>query len=340
VVRLRGEAIQLDWHLQVNDSEMYFTAPWRQVRWMRDSLSPMSLPVGALESGHQETALKHIQVLHAFADRDLQGLIIPHGIMPLHVSKVLPLVGWYTGMLKSFHLEFTMAQLTVVSNLSELHKARVLHHWRLVGIPMIGQAVKYANASTVANCHLCSHPFRNLYKIKENGHKEKVMFAAMTRKHQIEADRVIRGIGSVAAVTILWDALLSTVLYVCLACAAPVLGARYQRREARENVQTTTSKNTDATAAIPVTVALAGVVRVVIPESKSIFAGSMLVALNGQMATDSSPRHSERVTQQPARLRDVVEVYVAPTTSLRNVACERTAVTAEMRAIGLRPDSK
>jgi len=103
-------------------------------------------------------------------------------------------------MLKSFHLEFTMAQLTVVSNLSELHKARVLHHWRLVGIPMIGQAVKYANASTVANCHLCSHPFRNLYKIKENGDKEKVMFAAMTRKHQIEADRVVRGIGSAAAV--------------------------------------------------------------------------------------------------------------------------------------------
>jgi len=101
------EAIRLDWPLQVNDSELDFTEPWRQVRWMRDSLSPMSLPVGAVNSGHQETALKLIQVLHAFADTDLQGLVIPHGIMPLHVSKLLPLLEWYIDMLKSFHLEFT-----------------------------------------------------------------------------------------------------------------------------------------------------------------------------------------------------------------------------------------
>ena len=144
----------------------------------------MSLPVGALKSRNQETTPKHIQVLHAFADRDLQGLIIPHGIIPLHVSKLLPLPGWYTGMLKSLHLEFTKAQRTAVSNLAELHKAHVLHHWRLIGIPMIS----HADASTVANCHLCNHPFRNLYEIRESGDGERALFAAVTRKHQIEAD--------------------------------------------------------------------------------------------------------------------------------------------------------
>ena len=77
-----GEAIQLVWPLQVNDSELDFTAPWRQVLWMKDLLKPMSLPVGAATSGHHETTLKQIQVLHGFADRDIQGLIIPHGIMP------------------------------------------------------------------------------------------------------------------------------------------------------------------------------------------------------------------------------------------------------------------
>jgi len=81
--------------------------------------------------------VKHIQVLQAFADRDLQGLIIPHGIMPMHVSKLLPLLGWYTSMLKLFRLQFTKDQLAVVFNLSELLKAHVLQHWRLVGIPMI-----------------------------------------------------------------------------------------------------------------------------------------------------------------------------------------------------------
>ena len=81
-------------------------------------------------------------------------------------------------------------------------------------------------------------------------------------------------------------------------------------------------------------------VRIVITESEATLAGSMSVASHGQMATDSAHRHSERVTQQPARLRDAVEVCVAPTAPLRNVACERKAVTAEMRAIGLHPDGK
>ena len=116
---------------------------------------------------------------------------------------------------------------------------------------MINQEAKHADASTVANCHLCNHPFWNLYEIKENWDEEKALFAAVTRKHQIEPDRDFGGIGSAEAVTMLRDALLSTTLYVCLACAAPVLGARYQRREVRENVQTTRSTNADATAAIP-----------------------------------------------------------------------------------------
>jgi len=129
---------------------------------MQDSLPPMSMPAGAVTGTHKEAALKHIQGPHDFADRDLQGLIIPHDIIPIHVSKLLLLLGWYAGMLKSFCLQFTKDQVAVVFNLSELHKARVLHHWRLVGIPMISQEVKYVGASTVANCHLCNHPFWNL----------------------------------------------------------------------------------------------------------------------------------------------------------------------------------
>ena len=91
-------------------------------------------------------------------------------------------------MLKSFRLQYTKNQLAVIFNLSELHNAHVLYHWRLVGIPMIGQEVKYVDASTVANCHLCNHPFRNLYEIRESGDGERALFAAVTRKHQIEAD--------------------------------------------------------------------------------------------------------------------------------------------------------
>jgi len=72
--------------------------------------------------------------------------------------------------------------------------------------------------------------------------------------------------------------------------------------------------------------------------AENVEAGSMSVASHGQIATDSAPRRSERVTQQHAKLLDAVKVYVVPTTPLRNMACERKAVTAEMRAIGLRPE--
>ena len=176
--------MRLDSPLQVKDSELDFTALCRQVRWKQDSLSPLSLSaVGAVTSGHQKTAQKHIQVLLAFADQDLQALIISHGVMLLHLSKLLLLLGWYTGMLKLFHLEFTKAQLMVVFNLSELYKAHVLHHWRLVGIPMISQEVKCVGASTEANCHLCNLPFLNLYEITESGDEEKALFAAKTWKN-------------------------------------------------------------------------------------------------------------------------------------------------------------
>ena len=91
-------------------------------------------------------------------------------------------------MLKTFYLEFTKNQLMVVSNLSELRKSHVLHFWRLVGIPMIGQEVNYTGSNTVANYHLCNHTFQNLYEITESGDAERALFAAVTRKHQIEAD--------------------------------------------------------------------------------------------------------------------------------------------------------
>ena len=67
----------------------------------------------------------------------------------------------------------------------------------------------------------------------------------------------------------------------------------------------------------------------------------MSVASGGQMETGSTSQHSERVTQQPAKLLDVVDAYVASTTLLRNVTCELKAVTADMWAIGMRrPDGK
>ena len=124
------------------------------------------------------------------------------------------------------------------------------------------------------------------------------MFTTVTRKHQTKAGRVIGGVGTAAAVTMLRDALLSTALYVCLGCAALVLGAHYQHREAQEMCA---DNNCDAhtTAALPVTVGRAAVGTVVTPESEAILEVSMSAVSHGQMETGSTSRHRVRVTRQP-----------------------------------------
>jgi len=210
-------------------------------------------------------------------------------------------------MLKSFRLQFIKDQLAVVFNLSELHKAHVLHHWRLVGIPMIGQQVKYTHEGTVANCHLCNHPLRNLYEMRETRDEEKALFAAATRKHQTEADGVIGGIATEAVVTKLRDALLFAALYVCFACAAPVLSARYQRREAQKMVQITTCIDANATALLSMVVPFAGVGRVETPERETMLQGARSAASGRQIASDGACRHRTNVTKRPATLLDSVD---------------------------------
>jgi len=144
------------------------------------------------------------------------------------------------------------------------------------------------------------------------------------------------------AVTKLRDALLSTALYVCFACAVPVLSARYQRKEAQKIVQITTSNDANATAVLSMVVPFAGVGRVESPERETMLQGARSAAASRQIAPDSACRRSPRLTTRPATLLDAVDAYVAPIPPLRNVtvAYERKAVTAEMRAIGLRPDGK
>jgi len=176
--------------------------------------------------------------------------------------------------------------------------------------------------------------------MRETGDEEKALFAAATRKHQTEADCVIGGIGSAAAVTKLQDALLSAALYVCFACAAPILSAHYQRREAQKMVQITTCSDTNATALLSMVVPFAGVGRVETPERETMLQCARSTESGRQIASDSTRRRSARVTRQPATLLDAADAYVAAIPPLRNVAYECKAVTAEMRAIGLRPDGK
>jgi len=166
------------------------------------------------------------------------------------------------------------------------------------------------------------------------------LFAAATRKHQTEADRVIGGIGTAAAVTKLRDALLSAALYVCFACAAPVLSARYQRREAQEMVQITTCNDANATTLLSMVVPFAGVGRVETSERETMLQGARSAASGHQIASDGSRLRSSVLIRRPSTLLDAVDAYVAPIPHLRNVAYESKAVTTEMRAIGLRPDGK
>jgi len=105
-------------------------------------------------------------------------------------------------------------------------------------------------------------------------------------------------------------------------------------------VQIITFNDANATAVLSIVVAFAGVGRVETPERETMLQGARSAVSSGQIASDGTCRRSARVTRRPATLLDAVDAYVVPILPLRNVAYERKAVTAEMRAIGLRPDGK
>ena len=117
--------------------------------------------------------------------------------------------------------------MRAVFNLAELHKTQVLRHWQLVGIPLAQHNLHQQDGIKLANCHLCDGQFCYLYVIKlEDGHEEKELFVTALDKYQIEADRVIGGIGAQRAAALLRDSLLNSGVCVCMSCAVPVLGAR------------------------------------------------------------------------------------------------------------------
>ena len=104
---------------------------------------------------------------------------------------------------------------------------------------------------------------------------------------------------------------------MCLECAAPVWGARYQCREAQEIVHITTPNDAHYTSGLPVTVAIVRVRRVDAPENKAKLEASMSGTSHGQKETDSTSRCSVHATRQPAKLLDDVDACVAPTTPLK-----------------------
>ena len=228
-----GRSIRLDWVMQASDKQLDFKAPWCHVRWMKNSCTPQALPAGAVLDVDCGTANGHVEALHALADRDIQRLIIPHGALPARLTVLLPLLGWYQGELAAFRFNTIRDQMRAVLNLAELQKTHVIRHWQLVGIPLAQHNLHQQDALNIANCHLCDGQFRYLYVIKvEEGHEEKELFATALNKYQLEADRVIGGVGAKRAVDLLRDSLTNSGVCVYMACAVHVLGARLRRREA------------------------------------------------------------------------------------------------------------
>jgi len=161
---------------------------------MWDSLSPLPLLAGAVAEEHEEAANKDIQVLHTFAET-ISRALLSHmaSCQSMSASSCL----YLDGMVRCLNNFAYTLQRTNLGLFSIWLSCRRLmyYHWRLIGIPMISQQVKYSDEETVtvANCPLCNHPYRNLDEIIEIWKDERALFATAIRKHQTEADWVIGG---------------------------------------------------------------------------------------------------------------------------------------------------
>ena len=323
--------------MQASDKQLDFKAPWGHVRWLKDSCKPQELPAGAVLDEDCGTANGHVEALHALADRDIQRLIIPHGALPARLTVLLPLLGWYQGELAAFRFNTIRDQMLAVLNLAELQKTHVLRHWQLVGIPLAQHNLHQQDALNIANCHLCDGQFRYLYVIKvEEGHEEKELFATALNKYQLEADRVIGGVGAKRAVDLFRDTLRNSGVCVCMACAVPVLGARLRRRET--GAATPVSGESQGDSTVPTgTVTIAHAPEALVLQD----AGEKETEDTCSADRGTEHRRSPRKCRAPKRFSpECVDKAHTATAEREILRLERRAVTAELRAIGLAPDEK
>ena len=230
-----GGGVRLDWELQTSCTHLDFAIPWRYISWQADSADAHhDLPLGSMNANDLPIAKKLQTQLRALASlpHDEQ---VPDGAVPCALAPLLGLLGMDADDRTTCIHQLTWAILRAVANGFELHKAHTVHHWQLVGVPLLGLGSH--QHQDLAECHACQQSCRALFRIKpQDGQADsdiinnlcsKDLDAGLDSQCTVTAHRLMRQHCA-------WEG-----ASVCFLCAAPVVAAKYARqRHARNDSQT------------------------------------------------------------------------------------------------------
>ena len=226
-----GGGVRLDWELQTSCTHLDFAIPWRYISWQADSADAHhDLPLGSMNANDLPIAKKHQTQLRALASlpHDEQ---VPDGAVPCALAPLLGLLGMDANDRTTCIHQLTWAILRAVANGFELHKAHTVHHWQLVGVPLLGLGSH--QHQDLAECHACQQSCRALFRIKpQDGQAESDIIdklcsntwdPGLDSQYTDTARRLMRQ-------HFVWEG-----ASVCFLCAAPVVAAKYVRKNHARN---------------------------------------------------------------------------------------------------------
>ena len=176
------------------------------------------------------TAQRHQAQLRALASLP-HGEQVPDGAVPCALAPVLGLLGMDAEDRITCIHHLTWAILRAVANGFELHKAQTVHHWQLVGVPLLGLGSH--QHQDIAECHACRQSCSELFRIKpQDGQAESDII------NNLCSNNLDSGLDSQCTDTarrlmrqhFVWEG-----ASVCFLCAAPVVAAKYARQNRVRN---------------------------------------------------------------------------------------------------------
>jgi len=260
-----------------------------------------------------EKAEQAVERLHGLARRASDAL--PEGTVPTALPHLLEAIGVAKPRIRPAIAAIVEAALRATLRAAKQRTLQVTHHWQLVGIPLAGVG-SIRHPETVC-CQACRAERRHLFHVESASGEEEAAIVDSVMSAQLDhiAARA-KGKGLERAERLLMQAIADKGCYVCFFCAAPAVGAAHEREEAAAEAQ----RQADHAAAEAAT------------------AGR-------QNMGHQLGRGAPRTTRRPPKpvytpTNDKARLAAAKAHKAERLRERRVAITAELRAISIEPDTQ
>ena len=315
----RGAAKTLAWDAQVSSGTTRFTRPWEIVMWQPTAgVSRIDFPDSACGKQGQAEAEEAVRHLNASATAD-PDRIIPDGLAPLWLPKLLSAIGFSRDSIVPTIKHAITAQLRAVMAATRQRSVHVTRLWQRVGVPIssIANAAEPSQSTGTRQCEVCNAEACSLNVIDASAGtaERKIVDLVVKERLQALSERLAGDDVRKRVERILRRAVQGGV-HACFKCSAPVVIQRHAQRASD-------SRKSEAAAAA----AAAAAAPRAAPHGPPPGAG-MVASSRPQRERGHGVERFEPYDREAAELR-------AAMLKKEEDKASRTAITSELRAIGL-----